>query len=772
MEENRIEDLFKAYSGSLDETMTCHANAAGFKVPEYQRDYNWNHKNIKRLLEDCLTRFADFCQSTKSSQRTETYSFLGTIILVRVINPSDEGFDGTSLVVIDGQQRLTTLSLICSALIEAIQSHREDLDAAPKEVKNWINSEVDHQLETLFTCVSGRLTRRRVSTYYPRIIRQGDRRDYNRDAEYISPVAKFLHAFAVYYDNDEKSFNPSWKNSEADQSLRNNYQYIQKQVGYLYEGDHGTSTNDVECQFVPRSNFAKASTLALFDMLAQHFPDDESGQKVNKAIGKLSSGQYEGFIRLILFASYLVKNVVLTRVETSNENYAFDIFDALNTTGELLTALEAFKPQVVKFENGNQGKYSGSDSKEYFTELEKYFSGARNRQKTVKEILASFALYHDGYKLPLDLSNQRKYLRDSFEALGPSEKKKKFVETIYHVADYQRNCWETDGISKSPVRPGTNPDELEPVKFCLAFIASTGTRLSIPILARYWNDRDNFGQQDFMGATKALATFLALRRSATGGTKNIDADFRKLMKESPKVGGDPLCLGKKHSHQLINVGEFKKELQHYLASLGITDEETWVRLASTKPLASSSSPLCRFLIFTAAHRSSVDRASHGTLTRENGRSSKDYIRHSAWLDERYKTIEHVAPDNPSNGPDDWNSVYTQPETRHLVGNIVLLPSDINSSLGNSTWEKKIACYKALASETKKDFGNIVDAAVKQGNIERKAAEKLKKTHENSPQLDMLDPIISVKKWDKELIERRTDNILRLAWGAISPWLYN
>ena len=791
MDEKKIGTLFEAYSGSLEETMNCHEGKAGFKVPEYQRNYNWDHGNIKRLLEDCLSRFATFCITTGPLEKSESYVFLGTTILVRVSNPPDEGFDGTSLIVVDGQQRITTLSLICCALIELIRDHREELDTLEEKTKSWLNEEIEHQLEILFTCVSGRLIRRNRPKPYPRIIRQNDSRSYDASkADYMSPIAIFLHEFATHYSQEDGPFAPDWeKNNEASQSLQKNYEYIQKQINYLYKGTESSLTSDAEYEFVRKAHFPDGPARVLFDKLAESFPNDDKDRAKNKACSDISkSQQSEGLVRLILFASYLTKNVVLTRVETRSEDYAFDIFDALNTTGEPLTALEAFKPQVVHFENNaRRAGWSGPISKIDFDELEKYIieksksaksksAQASSRQKLTKEILITFALYHDGTKLPAGLSNQRKYLKGRFSRLTSEEMKRNFVKSIYQIAEYQRYCWDTDGIEKLKL-PATDItlDELESVKFCLAFIASTNTQLTIPILARYWNDADDSRQQDFAKAVKALAAFLALRRSATGDTRGIDDDFRSLMQDSPKAGGDPLCLGADHSNQLISVEDFKKELQRRLVSprVGIADKDAWVKLASTKPLARRARHLCRFLIFAASHRADIDRANPGTLTQNDRRSDNNYLRYADWSDTTYQTIEHVAPDNPPDDyPDEWESVYRQLDTRDLVGNIVLLPSKINSSLGNSTWDKKRTCYNTLASETKTDFDTIVDEAVKQGTIGDKAGKKLKATWRDSPRLKMLDSVKSVKNWDKEFIERRTENILRLAWGTISPWLYN
>ena len=68
------------------------------RIPEYQRIYCWEEKNVYRLLEDV------FDLSNKSKY------YLGNIILQEVEN---NFYD-----IIDGQQRLVTLSLILNELGE------------------------------------------------------------------------------------------------------------------------------------------------------------------------------------------------------------------------------------------------------------------------------------------------------------------------------------------------------------------------------------------------------------------------------------------------------------------------------------------------------------------------------------------------------------------------------------------------------------------------------------------------------------------------------
>ena len=132
--------------------MNSHGGTAGFRVPEYQRNYNWSEDNIKRLLEDCLNGFHYLSQSESRS-----FTFLGTMILVK--EKSEPSFDGTSLAIVDGQQRLTTLVLLCCVLMEELLSRRGDVSRLQEPTVSWIESEIDSICDRLFKCVTGQLPR-------------------------------------------------------------------------------------------------------------------------------------------------------------------------------------------------------------------------------------------------------------------------------------------------------------------------------------------------------------------------------------------------------------------------------------------------------------------------------------------------------------------------------------------------------------------------------------------------------------------------------------
>ena len=80
-------------------------NGTKFSIDYYQREYRWGKKQVSELIEDLAEKFGDSHDSTNERIAVEHYGhyFLGSIII------SDK--DGRKFII-DGQQRLTTLTLL------------------------------------------------------------------------------------------------------------------------------------------------------------------------------------------------------------------------------------------------------------------------------------------------------------------------------------------------------------------------------------------------------------------------------------------------------------------------------------------------------------------------------------------------------------------------------------------------------------------------------------------------------------------------------------
>jgi uncharacterized protein with ParB-like and HNH nuclease domain len=90
-----------------------------YGIDEYQREYKWGHQNIEELIGDLSNKFTMDYQETDSRQKVSGYNhyFLGSIILN---NRNGKDF------IIDGQQRITSLTLLLIYLHHLLEDQVKD----------------------------------------------------------------------------------------------------------------------------------------------------------------------------------------------------------------------------------------------------------------------------------------------------------------------------------------------------------------------------------------------------------------------------------------------------------------------------------------------------------------------------------------------------------------------------------------------------------------------------------------------------------------------
>ena len=98
-----------------------------FIIPVYQRNYDWKTENCKQLYDDLIRVIKDKRKS----------HFFGSI--VSVYEPSGRN---TEFLVIDGQQRLTTVSLLFLAMYNLERVH---IKRASKIIANMMT---DRKMES------------------------------------------------------------------------------------------------------------------------------------------------------------------------------------------------------------------------------------------------------------------------------------------------------------------------------------------------------------------------------------------------------------------------------------------------------------------------------------------------------------------------------------------------------------------------------------------------------------------------------------------------
>lgn len=107
-------------------------NKRVFKVPVYQRNYDWNNIQCEKLYQDIM-----------NANKRDHKHFTGTIVYI-------VGLDGSTLnevLILDGQQRLTTMYILLKALYDAAKGVSVRIEAEIEEVMFNRNCDEKYKLK-------------------------------------------------------------------------------------------------------------------------------------------------------------------------------------------------------------------------------------------------------------------------------------------------------------------------------------------------------------------------------------------------------------------------------------------------------------------------------------------------------------------------------------------------------------------------------------------------------------------------------------------------
>ena len=766
----QISDVFGAHPRSVWEYL-CE-NGQGLYVPAYQRQYSWDKSKIARLFEDICHGF------TMLIDHDDSITFLGTIIAIHdtqylTVNPLVKGdVPSRVMTIIDGQQRLTTLLLIITVLHEEIRSRANKLRPDGQNDREWLNEECMK--------VIGRLAKTFEEDkdygdpgykFYPRMIRAyEDSWSRKKDkAKYNSPVGHYLHAYGQHWRSElDKAFKVEAPAGQADQAKHKRLGDGRRIVQTLTKavGQHDESSLELP-------TFARILAAKSFqDILVKaDFPD--SVQATVQAVG---NEPFKNLLRLVLFANFVLDRVALTIVTAKNEDYAFDMFEALNTTGEPLTAFETFKPRVIHCEGLEH--YEKSKSFEYMTAVEGYLEGfgkTDEKQDATSRLIVAFASAERGEKLSKRLSDQRRFFKEKFDKLDDGEPKQEFVRHLSHSALFVQYAWPDEKAAK-PTLFSADEANTDEVILCLDLLRSFKHTITLGPLIRFYseirradNDSRPLAIQTFVKAVKAITAFSVLWRASRRGTENIDTIYRRLMEAGNAGVGMPPLARRVNGSELSPAPDAEllrlALLSHLTTDGKVGTKDEWIKAAARVPAYRSHREITRFLLLAAAHDSAEDKDVPG-MTVAGRVGLLPLLDFGHWRNDNSQTVEHIAPITRQEG---WlDELYDDGETIDRLGNLTLLPSAENASLGNGSWARKRLVYKVLSAETSDELDPLLKQALAQGiEVSKSTADLLA----NSKHLPMTKAAASVEgDWTLDLVEKRSVRIAELAWSRIAPWL--
>ncbi len=776
--ENTIDEILSSRAHRIGQFLS--KTVQGCYIPAYQRPYSWDKKNISRLFEDVLRGIRQI------SSRPDTISFLGTIIAINDTNiQTAKQIQRTKFptvtTIIDGQQRICTILISNIVLHDHIRRIVKRFEGKTETHHAWIYEKCTNLINSLrntYLLDYGDTTDN--YRFYPRVIRAysdvwSDKQD---EAEYESPIAKLIWKYINFTESGTPDqFKLDLENSSNRyKAIDNAFRHIRKEIKRIcqsHSDEYGFP--QLHTSFEGIRNFAPPYDN--FDL-----PHD-----VKKYIEEASPDQYYNYfcylLRYFIFATYLNNHIATTVVTAKNEDDVFDMFESLNTTGELLTAFETLKPKVIERETLSE--YKRTNSYKCIETIEQYLNRYHKPDKKLRitsEMLIHFALFETGFKLPKTLNRQRRYLLDEFDkltALNDIEKNRSFLQSLKVIASFLDKMWDVDKGAK-PDFTSLNIDDEEAI-LGFEILRQLNHSITIAPLSRFYQQiSDPEGEtnriqktKDFVAAIKATVAFSVLWRGAKGTTHNIDSYYRDIMSPGIPYGDEhvpPLAQHPNGESRIVSISNYKRALQLVLRYKGkIKDKEDWVKQASTTPIYQFSKVITRFLIFCASDDTVADETEKGLLVK--GRlGTNPLLTLNQWKEKAYFTVEHVAPQSRKTGWEDdkYNDIYNDPKTIHTLGNLILLPKAENEILANRSWEHKKLMYSLLIAKTETEFNDRRETL---GNAGLTLSKRANEVIINAKYLGLCKSIaIYDKEWSLEIIEERTRCLAELAWDRLAKWL--
>lgn len=741
----------------------------GLYIPLYQREYSWDSDNIEQLLED-LSRGILRISTGEVTDDAKEIRFLGTIITVVESNrnniyPVDpQAVPPRIEKLIDGQQRVSTIALMATILTKRLTEIKDKLKST-SDIKEDVNEICDIWIKKLSTIYSFDLGRG-TPTLKPKIARGAQdywTRNDSVDTAYKSELSNYLGHFIDAYLN-KKTFPCLTRNKNGGTSLlfKNGRQiefWLKKEVATAHE-DEG-------------SEFASA------EQILSHFNQESlwDFERPNLC-NKLKEKQYENkrsdsyiiseLVQTLAVCHYLLDRCCFTIIQPTDDDWAFDMFQSLNATGTPLTAIETFKPTIVNTIEKNSTtntQFKNSSSEKYFKKVEDFLSEATNAQqknKRTNDYLTSFFVTYDGSTISTHFSYQRKILLKAYTEQETLRDKEAFLQDMGNYADFYKYWLQYTNSANPRLFKGIEDiEDANLASMLLLFLKSSNHKMAITILGSMYSnviEEKEGAKKEFVDTVKLVSYYYFIWRSSYSNA-GLDTTYREFFKKLKDEG------------QKCSVDRLREHIQTVLERKEISNFEKWkARAINNLKYDKAGNDVVRLALLLTAHDTMPDDTEPG-LMKGTRSGTASYLTLEQWCSSDLKTIEHIAPQNDKSGLWDSNLYDTQTVPYNQIGNLTLLPQDLNSSAGNKGWKEKLLYYQCVA-EHDQDKLNSIEKTAKNSGIElTKDTLNLLKTCTYHEHLAPISQLTLDTVWNLELVQKRTERMLEIIWKKVSAVLF-
>lgn len=748
-----IEQLFQTSNETVDRFFS--KNGLGFYIPKYQRNYSWDVDNIKQLLEDIYTGI----ERKIGCSGDEGIRFMGAVILVTEQNAKNnihpievEALPTRIDKVIDGQQRISTIVYFTAILYKYLRRYHKEFDKVSLPCVKGVLEVCEYWEDRLMGIFTVDLGVRNESKK-PKIIRENEdqwTRTKTYDDAYKSNISNYIASVIdSIYKNKEY---PTIEKKGGNDPFHANVKAIDSWL------------DQVVCKRSSENSFPDASNIldGFGEENIWRFEREDLKNMLNDLSeeNRKNKNLLSELVQVISICHYLLDRCCFTVIQPVSEEWAFDMFQSLNATGTSLTAIETFKPVVIS----DTKDYNNSLRKLAFDKIDKLIKNTKDdkdKNKVTNELLTSFFVSYCGETVSTHFSVQRKMLIDYYNRSSNHLNKDMFIRYLGDYAAFNSNIWRK--ISKDfTLNFSERFEDKSLVECLLAFLYASKHKMAITVLGRYYegiiNKREN-SELLFIEAIKAVSAFYLLWR-ATNSNSGLDKTYRDFFKNNQPLSESDIA---------INIDKLKESFRECLKDKGVLEKEDWLKKAFVNANYNSAGiSVCKLMLMISFHDTIVDPANKN-LMKVSRKGVNDCLSIDKWYSNSFKTIEHIAPRSFGGG---WtDDLYKDDDSIHMLGNLTLLPTEINSIASNKGWDEKVFYYRCLAVADDEKLKEIINEARNNGvNLKDNVVSKLEKADYNHHIAFLIEGSENEKGWGYAIVKERTERILEIVWNRVFEWL--
>lgn len=755
---------------------------SAFIVPIYQRTYEWDKDLTRRFVSDL------FDVSSRIAAEPNRIDYIGSIITARTPDPdiADVG-DAPPMSVytlVDGQQRITTLTMISIAL-------RNQLDIVLKKrplntdkvAELWIQPHLEDTRKKLLDLTAFRMPGPEVALQ-PRSIRlMEDSWSYSGAGKFRSPVATLVSQYLSHITSDGGGSTrfryrpPEHSEAHALSSGPGDFQHIGRRYGdvhqlvkWLREGDRGRDDGIPAAEEFLTEQFKEPGW---FSALGLQSSAEQRPAIVNHA---RNDEEFAAILRLFIVSRFMLSRTVVSWARAKHEDHALEMFDALNTMGTPLTAIACFKPVVVS-SFSSSSEFDSSHIGLDYRRIEDVLSKERGeaRRNMARDLVSVFELAESGSPVGRKLPDQRRALRNSYSTSVIGGSSERTVRLLRRSAEFIFDEWSQPERTAVQV-PG---DALSgEAGLALAVLRDSRHTVVQSLLSRFYfafKDGD-LSTEMWLRTIRAVGGFWILWKAANEG-RYPDSFYRSLLMGSPDSGETFVGFSRANGAE-PNVAVLSQRMQMHLSSIKAASADEWISAAVAAPLYARQRHVAKAILLAASHCRIADPDAPGRLKTALLAEETSWLRWGRWTGPSTATLEHIAPVNPQTqlesvgsepepSIESWDSEFYISDRVHQIGNLTLLPIEENSSVSNRPWSEKRVLFKALAQPTAELTKDVLAAegpGLPQGLRDNLVTRG---TYATSP---VLSSLAGIDEFTYSKSQERGKEILGAAYGVLRSWV--